>query len=268
MESGKAFWSKGPPDRHHHRSYPPSLRSWDLLGLILQPVFGFFYIYNIFTHSTGAFSMIMIGARAWEMILMVGLLSILFLWVIVYILERRRSLLGASDRLNVRWLLRIMAVVAGVAAFILVQPSWLGTVFSTDAPASSNPLGGMPLKYFALFVMAAIGAAILMTDIILLTSEAKEGQWGYLSRGSIITAFAAGILGTSIVAVIGFVRESARAPWTMYGIIPVSGWQNSVVPIPLPQIVLAWLGVLLLSWTIFWFVAKVTAYHPSEEDGL
>ncbi|WP_243670382.1 hypothetical protein [Methanoculleus chikugoensis] len=36
----------------------------------------------------------------------------------------------------------------------------------------------MPLKYVALFVMAAIGAAIVMLDVIVLTSEEKEGQWG------------------------------------------------------------------------------------------
>jgi len=82
----------------------------------------------------------------------------------------------------------VMIAVAGV---ILVQPAWPGTLFIDDPGAWINPIGGMPLKYVVLFVMAAIGAAIVLTN------EEKEGQWGYLTRGSLLAAFTAGILGTS-----------------------------------------------------------------------
>jgi hypothetical protein len=64
------------------------------------------------------------------------------------------------------------------------------------------------------------------------------------------------------------VRESTRTAWTIYGIVPLSGRQVAVAPIPLPQIVLVRLGVLGLSWPVFWFVAMGTAFHHAEEEGL
>ncbi|HNQ33697.1 MAG TPA: hypothetical protein PKJ93_07960, partial [Methanoculleus sp.] len=152
--------------------------------------------------------------------------------------------------------------------FILVQPAWLGALFIDDPGAWINPIGGMPLKFVALFVMAAIGAAIAMLAVIILTSEDKEGQWGYLTRGSLLAAFTAGILGTAIVNVMGFVREAARAPWTFYQIIPVPGGQAYATPIPLPVIAGVWVIVLALSWAVFWYVAKVTAYHPTDEESV
>ena len=127
-----------------------------------------------------------------------------------YFLTWRDQLLSRPENRTIRTIFKGFLVMTAVAGFILVQPAWLGTLFIDDPGAWINPLGGMPLKYVALFVMAAIGAAIVMLDVIVLTSEEKEGQWGYLTRGSIVAAFTAGILGTAIMNVMGFVRESAR----------------------------------------------------------
>ncbi len=68
--------------------------------------------------------------------------------------------------------------------------------------------------------------------------------------------------------VMGLVRESARAPWAFYQIIPVSGGQAYATPLPLPAIAAVWAIVLALSWVVFWYVAKETAYHPADEDSV
>ncbi|WP_054848223.1 hypothetical protein [Methanoculleus chikugoensis] len=65
-------------------------------------------------------------------------------------------------------------------------------------------------------------------------------------------------------------RESARAPWTFYQIIPpVPGGQAYATPPSLCRLSPGvWAIVLVLSWVVFWYVAKVTAYHPADEDSV
>jgi len=242
--------------------------AWGLAGLIMQPVLGQMYMGAIQDNVPSAFMMIMHGPRAWAMLMMVTLLSGLFLAIGTYFLTRRDQLLSRPENRTIRTVFKGFLIMTAVSAFILVQPAWLGALFIDDPGAWINPIGGMPLKFVALFVMAAIGAAIAMLAVIILTSEDKEGQWGYLTRGSLLAAFTAGILGTAIVNVMGFVREAARAPWTFYQIIPVPGGQAYATPIPLPVIAGVWVIVLALSWAVFWYVAKVTAYHPTDEESV
>ncbi len=241
---------------------------WGLAGLIMQPVLGQLYMNAIRENAPSAFMMAMHGPRAWAMLMMVTLLSGLFLAVGTYFLTRRDQLLSRPENRTIRTIFKGFLIMTAISAFVLVQPAWLGALFIDDPGAWINPIGGMSLKFVTLFVMAAIGAAIAMLDAVVLTSEEKEGQWGYLTRGSLLAAFTAGILGTAIVNVMGFVREGARAPWTFYQIIPVPGGQAHATPLPLPVITAIWVTVIVLSWLIFWYVAKVTAYHPVDEESV
>ncbi len=241
---------------------------WGLAGLIMQPVLGQLYMSAIRENAPSAFMMAMHGPRAWAMLMMVTLLSGLFLAVGTYFLTRRDQLLSRPENRTIRTIFKGFLIMTAISAFVLVQPAWLGALFIDDPGAWINPIGGMSLKFVTLFVMAAIGAAIAMLDAVVLTSEEKEGQWGYLTRGSLLAAFTAGILGTAIVNVMGFVREGARAPWTFYQIIPVPGGQAHATPLPLPVITAIWVTVIVLSWLIFWYVAKVTAYHPVDEESV
>jgi cytochrome bd-type quinol oxidase subunit 1 len=69
-----------------------------------------------------------------------------------------------------------------------------------------------------------------------------------------------------IVIVMGFVRESARAPWTIYGIIPVPGGQSAPTPLSFLTISGVWLVVTVGSLLIFWFTSRVTASHPEKAE--
>lgn len=238
--------------------------AWGVLGLAVQAVLGYRYMSRIMQSQPAAFEMMMHGARAWEMVVMVTLYAALTLAVITYFTTRRDRLLSRRTTQRLRTTFRVLLVVGAVLAFILVQPSWIGAPFRFDPNAWVNPLGLMRWKYPALFGLAAIGGVIVILDWRLLSSEEKEGEWGYLTRGSWVAGLFAGLLGTAIVNVMGFVREAGRAPWTMYNIIPVS--HNTPTPIPPLQIAGVWVISLAISWLILWTVSKVTAYHPETKE--
>ena len=259
----------------HDRTDPPSRRYWDWVGsfgilwglasLIVQPLLGLWYMYSIFTHQNQAFTNIMTGPRAWEMLMMVGLLSLLIVTVSVYFIERRERLLVRLERHGIRNLFRAFAVVAGAAGLVLVQPAWLGGIMQFDPGAWSNPLGLMYYKHIALLVLITIGAAIIGIDLLVLRGRRDE-EWGNLSRASRMAALIAGVLGSWIVIVMGYVRESARSPWLFYKIVPVPGGQTYPTPVPAYQIFALWLIILALVFAVFWFTSRVTSYHPEREE--
>ena len=231
--------------------------SFGLLGLIFQPLLGLIYMSTIFHAQPGAFAMIMLANRAWEMVLMVGLLSFLFIASLLYLYDRKERILSEKGNERLHRLFKVFIVIASVAGFILVQP------YTMDFGV--NPLGYMSYKLVALFVLIAIGAIIFVIDLVML-KEPSRVEWGDLSKVSRSYALIAGILGMWIVIVMGFVRESARSPWTIYGIIPVPGGQAYPTPIPVAQIFGVWLIVTVMTIAIFWFTSRVTAEHPEEAE--
>ncbi len=109
--------------------------SWGLLGLIVQPLLGLWYMHQIFISARTSFVMIMLSGRAWEILLMTGLLSALFISVIIYLIDRRERILALEENQRINRLFRIFLVIAVIAAIILVQPANLSF--------GVNPLGYM-----------------------------------------------------------------------------------------------------------------------------
>ncbi|MDD1679133.1 MAG: cytochrome ubiquinol oxidase subunit I [Methanomicrobiales archaeon] len=253
--------------------------SWGLLGLIFQPVLGLIFMFTIFKNNVQAFRMIMLGNRAWEMVLMVGLLSALFISVLVYYVDRKERIFSMPENMRLQRLFRTFIVVAVISAFILVQPAT--TSFGV------NPLGFMSFKLIALFILTAIGAVSLGVDLVVLRARPEvettltqpsgsilspsglqqpQVEWGNLSETSRSFLWLSGLLGTAIVIVMGFVRESGRSPFVISQIIPVPGGQAYPTPIPVAQIVIVWILVLVMVVSIFWFTSRVTAEHPEEAE--
>jgi cytochrome bd-type quinol oxidase subunit 1 len=254
--------------------------SWGLLGLIFQPLLGIIFMYTIFKNNIQAFSMIMLGNRAWEMVLMVGLLSVLFISVLVYYVDRKERIFSLPENMRLHRMFRAFIVIAAISAFILVQPATLSF--------GVNPLGYMSFKLIALLILVAIGAVALGVDLVVLRARPEAEppilvepsgsilgtsglpqsrvEWGNLSDTSRSFLSLSGLLGIAIVLVMGFVRESARSPFTISGIIPVPGGQAYPTPIPVPQIVIVWIVVLVMVVAVFWFTSKVTAEHPEEAE--
>jgi cytochrome d ubiquinol oxidase subunit I len=231
--------------------------SWGLLGLVFQPLIGIFYMYTIFTVQPIAFASIMLGSRAWEMLLMVALLSLLFITMLVYLYDRKEKILRSPGNEKIHRLFRAFIVIAAVSGFILVQPYTMAF--------GVNPLGYMSYKLVALLILIAIGAVVLGIDLIMLR-EPKLVEWGNLSDTSRNAGILAGIFGLSIVIVMGYVRESARSPWTIFQIVPVPGGQSYPTPIPAYQIFVVWIFIIALTMAVFWFTSRVTAEHPEEAE--
>ncbi len=231
--------------------------SWGLIGLVFQPLIGIIYMFTIFKNQPSAFSSIMLGSRAWEMVLMVGLLSFLFITMLVYLYDRKEKILKIPGNERLHRLFRVFIVLAAVSGFILVQPYTMAF--------GVNPLGFMSYKLVALLVLIAIGAIALGIDLIMLR-EPEKVEWGALSDTSRFSGILAGVLGISIVVVMGYVRESARAPWTIYKIIPVPGGQAYPTPVPPYQMFVVWAFIIALVMAIFWYTSRVTAEHPEEAE--
>ena len=260
---------------YHDRTDPPSKKYWDwagsfgilwgLAGLIAQPLLGLWYMYSIFSHQFQAFTNIMTGPRAWEMLMMVGLLSLLIITASVYFIERRERLLIRLGRHDIRNLFRAFAIAAAVAGLILVQPAWLGGIMQSDPGTWANPIGIMYYKHIALLILIGIGAIIIGIDLLVLRRRRDE-ELGNLSRASWAAALITGVLGSWIVIVMGYVRESARSPWLFYKIVPVPGGQTYPTPVPAFQILVVWLISLGLVFAVFWFTSRVTSYHPEQKE--
>jgi cytochrome d ubiquinol oxidase subunit I len=239
--------------------------AWGLFGLVFQPAFGLIYMLAIFDNQEPAFDDIMHGPRAWEMLLMVSLLAALFIVVIIYFIDRRERILSKQENKIWHRLFQVFLIVAVICALILIQPAWLGASSIDDPAAWQNPIGVMDYKYIAIFTLVIIGVLLLTIDTVML-ADPREAEWGALPKVSRFAAMMAGVLGMWIVIVMGFVRESARSPWTIYQIIPVPGGAAFVTPVPMVNIFAVWFIILMITITIFWFTSKVTAHHPEEAE--
>ncbi len=231
--------------------------SWGLLGLVFQPLIGIVFMYTLFRSQTSAFTSIMLGSRAWEMVLMVGLLSILFITILIYLYDRKGGILKVPGNEKLHRLFRIFIIIAAICGIILVQPYTLAF--------GINPLGLMSYKLAALFILVVIGVFAFGIDLIMLRKP-EMVEWGTLSDTSRYAGILAGVLGIFIVIVMGYVRESARSPWTIYKIVPVPGGQSYPTPIPAYQIFVVWAVIIGMVMTIFWFTSKVTAEHPGTAE--
>jgi cytochrome bd-type quinol oxidase subunit 1 len=256
---------KGNQDRKYWDWVASYGLSWGLLGLIIQPFLGLEYMLTISNTNNGAFQMIMHGPRAWEMLLMIGSFSFLFLTIILYFIERREKVFSEMETRYLSKLFIAFFIISAIATFILIQPSWVNTPFLFNSNAIQNPLGLMAYKYIALGALILIGVAILTIDLFLLRKP-NEGHWGdltYAARGCLIFI---GLLGIFIILIMGFVRESARAPWTVSQIIPVAGGMNYPTPLTIENILFVWIFVTLIILATFWITSKATAHHPEKAE--
>ena len=240
--------------------------SWGLFGLIIQPVIGLDYMLMISDANDTAFQIIMHGPRAWEMLLMAGTLTFLFLTVMLFFIERRERLFSKVETKNLHAMFKWFFYIGLICLFIIIQPAWLYAPFVDDPAAWANPLGSMDYKYPALFALVMMGAVMLTIDALIL-SEVKESDWGGLSRVSRAAAVFAGLLGIFIIEIMGFVREAGRSPWTVYNIIPVPpGNLQYPTPLTIVNIFAVWVLISLIVVTVFWLTSKVTAHHPEDAE--
>lgn len=247
------------------------MMGWGLLGLIMQPVLGQFYMFSIQDSNPMGFEFIMHGPRAWAMLMLVTLLSGLFISVIIYFIERREIIISKLATGLFRKMFWAFLIIASIAGIFLILPAWIGGVpFVTDPSAIPLPLdaGNMNIKYVMLVVLVVIGALILMLDFIF-SEDIGQSEWGNLSNAARYAAILAGVLATAIIPVMGYVREGGRSPWLVYNIVPVPAGAHSLqfqTPIAPELIMIVWVAIIPLAITIWWLVFKITSHHPAEAE--
>jgi cytochrome d ubiquinol oxidase subunit I len=237
-----------------------------LAGFLLQPILGLEYMTSIMHAQPAAFEQMMHGPRAWAFVLMVGLFSIIAIAATTYFIDRREKTIRLFGSNRARWMMYLILIAVVVSGLILVQPAWLGGVGLGAPGVWRNPLGIMPLKYVGLFVISVCCGFLLLYDVIFLSAY-KESQWGNLPRASRAAAAIAGFTGMWLLVVMGYIRESGRSPWTIYGIVPVPGGQLYPTPIALPTIFVIWAAILGLALVVYWFTSRMTASHPEQMEG-
>jgi cytochrome d ubiquinol oxidase subunit I len=241
--------------------------AWGILGLVFQPGLGLMYMMAIQTNQPEAFSMIMHGPRAWEMLWMVGLLSALIISSVIYFIDRREQVITQLETQTIYLILKILLIAAVAAAIILINPSWLGTTFRGQAGAWVNPAGLMIYKYIALVILIIVGSMVLMIDTFIL-GDIKDQDWGKIPKSARVAGIFSGFLGMWLIITMGFVRESARSPWLIYKIIPVPGQENYPTPLSIWNILAVWALILASTMAVFWLVSKETAEDVEEVDKL
>jgi cytochrome bd-type quinol oxidase subunit 1 len=239
--------------------------SWGLLGLVAQPFVGLIYMLKIFDVNDTAFQFIMHGPRAWEMLLMIGSVAFLFSTIVLFFESRGEQLFSKLETKNLHKLYKLFFVVSLLATFILIQPAWLGAASIDDEAAWQNPIGIMDLKYPAIGTLVIMGVVMLTIDF-LVVGDTKEAHWGNLSKTARSCLALSGVLGIFIIVVMGFVRESARSPWTFYEIIPVAGGTAYPTPLRLENIFVVWALVVTMVIVTFWLTSKATAHHPEKAE--
>ncbi|MFX1574883.1 MAG: cytochrome ubiquinol oxidase subunit I [Promethearchaeota archaeon] len=240
---------------------------WGLFGLVFQPILGLLYVNQLFYSVNPAFQMMMHGPRAWEMLLVVALISALFLIILVYYIDRKEEILNREENAKYKKLFDRFLIISAICAFFLVQPSWLGDSFEFESNSVFNPLGIMGIKYIALLILMIIGILIVAIDVKML-KKMKEGEWGKLSSVSRYAGILTGIIGMFIVIVMGYVRESSRAPYAIFGILPVAGSSTHPTPIAIDRLFIVFGLIMITIIAVFWFTSKVTAHHPEEMEQL
>jgi cytochrome bd-type quinol oxidase subunit 1 len=239
--------------------------AWGLGGLIIQPITGMIYAQIIQNVQMTAFDQMMHGNQAWEFLLMASLFAVMFLIILVFYIDRQEETLSKPENAFLQKMFQIFLIITAISAFFLVQPAWFGTDYYYAPGAIINPLGYMSFKYIALILMVFIGIITLIVNNRLIKQH-PEGEWGNLSKSSRVSAILTGILGMWMVVVMGFIRESGRAPWIISQIIPVSENDLNPTPIYITSIFAVWIIITMVALIVFRFASKQTTHRPGEKE--
>lgn len=184
--------------------------------LMLMPVIGFSYLKAVRAASEGAFNLLMLGAKSWIFVLQVLLLDLLF-WTGSWYMFRMASFHFKKNRLFTRYYRPLVIGAMLAAGLIFVMPYQTRYIPFAEYFTQSeiNRWGKMqPHKYIAMGTL--IGLGILNYGFYLGAFRFKN-VWG---GGGAFPQLLLILLGTfTLLSMLnmGYARESARAPYLIYG---------------------------------------------------
>ncbi len=182
--------------------------------LFLQPAIGVFYMEEIRWHSSGAFNSMMRGRLSWVFLGQALLFSSILFLAVLYL---TRQADGVSKRMT--RILRLLLVLNTLGGLLLIQPYVIGPSQYTFWIRWTNPIGSMqPFKYIAFAVQSISSFAAVLVYLgggIRTTRRTYSFQ---TNRGAQKVLFSLGCTASLMMLVMGYIRESSRLPFSIYGV--------------------------------------------------
>lgn len=218
------------PDNDEQRAYGSAF--WDWAGMwgllfgfgftLLQPWIGYSYAKEIQLSAFESWQQMMIGSLSGMFLVQICLLGLAFVFGALYF-RMRLGRIGAKTKMSTVFLVLLI-----LSWLLAIQP-----VGNNDLPLIGfwvSPLGAMfPWKIYALFGMVLFGVSAL--TVYLKQAGLSDVTWGDVSKKAQWTLIIFGLIVSSIMMVMGFIRENARTPYIVEGEIHISGQQNIQNPI-------------------------------------
>lgn len=180
--------------------------------MFLQPAIGLSYLEEIRASAPGAFTVMMRGRLSWVFLVQSAFLSLLFFLSVLYMMLQLRN----SGRGGVR-LLRGLLILVGLSGLLLVQPYVLGPSQDHMWVNWVNPIGAMqPWKYVALAGLSLGSIGALLAYMIAQRRGLRWGQMGRDGRRAQYALVALAVLGSAMMLIMGYIRESGRDPYLIY----------------------------------------------------
>jgi len=186
--------------------------------LFFMPAIGIEYVLEIRLHSPGAFDTLMRGRLSWFFLLLVTYYAILFFLGVLYM----KLQAGKSGRRG-QGVFRGALILIGLSWLLLVQPYTLGPSQDHAWLNWVNPFGSMqPWKYIAFAALTLTGLYALLAYLGTLRRGLRWGRMEQGGRGAQWALLAVALMASGTMLWMGYIRESARWPYTIYYQILVS----------------------------------------------
>ena len=200
---------------------------WAVGLTLLQPWVGYSYAKEIQLHSYGAWFTMMFGDLSNVFLLQIFLLGLIFILGAVYFQRRLRRSDARGSRMMA---LRVVLLV--LLTLLAVQPAWFAPTYAAayahggDSPWWSgglmNPVGNfIPYKVGALIGMVVVGLWAVTAYLSAMSRGRIRERT--TTRRTQQTVLALGVVVSTMMMVMGVIREHARQPYLINGEITISG---------------------------------------------
>lgn len=200
---------------------------------LAQPLIGWEYAKEIQLHAYAAWYSMMLGGLSVAFLFQSFLLGAIFTVGIFY-LWRRVKAGGFRSRT-----LAVCSVLSFASWLLIATPSSLAWSYEDVVAANANvpiwqgglliPWGQMiPFKLVALVTFT--GVAIVAVTIYLKHVSSGEMRWGDAGRGQAAALITVGVAVSLMMALMGYIREHARAPYLITNQMLINQQQNFSPP--------------------------------------
>ena len=208
---------------------------WAIGATLMQPWIGYSYAKDIQLHAYPSWYRMMFGDLSNVFLVQITLLGLIFILGTVYFWRRMRASETRGRRTQV-----LMLVVLVLATLLAATPARFASTYAEAAAANQlkpwwdggllNPIGTMiPNKIIALLAMMICG--LVSVTSLLRAHSRGELRWGDATRGAQWLLVALTLTVSSMMIVMGVIREHSRQPFLVNGEMTIQG-QKVVNPPP------------------------------------